>query len=67
MIGTLVRLIGLARCRFPISRPLGAAGPGHLQRIRPTLGSQPAYVVLTSALLLCLGGATNALARLIPR
>jgi hypothetical protein len=34
--------------------------------MRPALGSQPAYVVLTSAVFYAFGGATNALARLIP-
>jgi hypothetical protein len=39
---------------------------GVAQGTRPALGSQPAYILLTSVLFYCLGAGTNFLARLIP-
>ncbi len=39
---------------------------GVAQGARPLLGSQPAYILLTSILFYCLGAGTNFLARLIP-
>ncbi len=39
---------------------------GVAQGARPVLGSQPAYILLTSILFYCLGAGTNFLARLIP-
>ncbi len=39
---------------------------GVAQGTRPVLGSQPAYILLTSILFYCLGAGTNFLARLIP-
>ena len=66
-IGLAVRLIGLGA--LPLS---DLEAKWALQALdiangtRSVLGSQPAYVVLTSALFFALGGPTNALARLIP-
>src|SRR5512143_220092 len=67
IIGLAVRLISLGR--FPLSdqeaswalQALGIANGTH-----PPLGSEPGYVVLTAALFFACGGATKALARLIP-
>jgi hypothetical protein len=66
-IGLAVRLIGLG------ALPLSDLEAGWaLQALdvasgtRTALGSQPAYVVLTSALFFAFGGAADALARLIP-
>ena len=67
LIGLVVRLIGLGA--QPLS-DLEAAWA--LQALdvangtRIALGSQPAYVALTSALFFAFGGASNALARIIP-
>src|SRR5512139_1626650 len=67
LIGTLVRLIGLGALPLSDLESRWALQALDISNgIRPTLGSQPAYVVLTSALFYALGGATNALARLIP-
>jgi hypothetical protein len=67
IIGLAVRLVSLGR--LPLSdqeatwalQALGIANGTH-----PVLGSQPGYVVLTAALFFAFGGATNALARLLP-
>jgi hypothetical protein len=67
LLGLAVRLIGLGAA--PLSdleakwalQALAVAKGSH-----PALGSQPAYILLTSVLFFAYGAATNALARLIP-
>lgn len=67
LIGTLVRLIGLGALPLSDLEARWALQALDISNgLRPALGSQPAYVVLTSALFYAFGGATNALARLIP-
>jgi hypothetical protein len=67
LLGLAVRLIGLGalpltdvEARWALQALEVANGT------RPALGSQPAYILLTSLLFFVFGGATNALARLIP-
>ena len=67
LIGLAVRLVGLGA--HPLSDPEAAQALQALDAsngIRTTLGSNTAYVALTSALFFAFGGASNALARLIP-
>ena len=67
LIGTLVRLIGLGALPLSDLEARWALQALDISNgIRPAMGSQPAYVVLTSALFYAFGGATNALARLLP-
>jgi hypothetical protein len=62
-----VRLIGLDRPPLnDLEAKWALQALGVAQGIHPALGSQPAYVVLTSILFFAYGGATNFLARLIP-
>lgn len=49
-----------------IEAQLALQALGLAQGARPLLGSQPAYILLTSLLFYCLGAGTNFLARLIP-
>ena len=66
-LGLAVRLIGLGA--LPLSDLEAAWALQALDvsnGIRTALDSQPAYVVLTSALFFTFGGASNTLARLIP-
>lgn len=66
-LGLTVRLVGLGS--LPLSDPEAGWALQALDvasGARPPLGSQPAYLALTSALFFAFGGATNTLARLIP-
>jgi 4-amino-4-deoxy-L-arabinose transferase-like glycosyltransferase len=67
LIGLAVRLIGLGGLPLTDTEARWALQALEVANgARPVLGSQPAYIVLTSALFFTFGGATNALARLIP-
>lgn len=67
LIGLMVRLVGLGA--LPLSDPEAAWALQALGVVGGTgavLGSNTAYVGLTSALFFAFGGASNALARLVP-
>lgn len=67
LIGALVRLIGLGQLPLSDLESRWALQALDISNgLRPALGSQVAYVVPTAAVFYALGGATNALARLIP-
>jgi len=67
LIGALVRLIGLGALPLSDLEARWALQALDISTgLRPVLGSQIAYVVPTAAVFYALGGATNALARLIP-
>ena len=67
LIALFVRLVKLGS--LPLSdteATLAMQALGVAQGTQPILGSQPAYILLTSVLFYCLGAGTNFLARLIP-
>ncbi len=67
LLALAVRLIKLGS--LPLSdteASLALQALGVAQGTHPILGSQPAYILLTSVLFYCLGAGTNFLARLIP-
>ncbi len=67
LLALAVRLIKLGS--LPLSdteATLALQALGVAQGTHPILGSQPAYILLTSILFYCLGAGTNFLARLIP-
>jgi hypothetical protein len=62
-----VRLVNLGAVPLSDSEAAWALQAlGVAQGTRPLLGSQPAYILLTSVLFYCLGAGTNFLARLVP-
>jgi hypothetical protein len=67
LIGLGIRLIGLGNAPLTDSEARWALQAlGIAKGTQPLLGSQSAYVLLTSVVFYAFGGATNALARLIP-
>ena len=66
-IGLVIRLIGLGAAPLADVEAKWALQAFDISSgARSAVGSQPAYVLLTSALFFVLGGASNALARLVP-
>jgi hypothetical protein len=66
-LGLALRLLGLGTPPLTDAEAQWALQAlGIVQRAHPVLGSQPAYVMLTSVLFFVYGGGTNFLARLIP-
>jgi hypothetical protein len=67
LLALTVRLIGLgAQPLNDLEAKWALQALGLANGTHPALGSQPAYILLTSILFFLYGGATNALARLIP-
>ncbi len=66
-VGVVVRFIGLGAAPLTdLEAKWALQALGVANGIHPALGSQSAYVLLTSIVFFAYGGATNALARVIP-